>query len=494
MKVKKKQGGIFRKKKYAYAIEIKERSVPEIGIIVKLWHISRHQGSPVVTLLQQTIMPALTEEGVKELVSVYEEKYHISQEDVGLFLPRASYVIRFLDLPCVKEKDLRAMVGLQVGHMLPYDASEVIFDFLVYDTPKEGCVRVALFIITKQVLEKFSLPLKTLHILPTFVLPSTQLISNFFLAGVHNPDAGGFNIFIDIDDSVVEMVVLRKTEILLTRSFSLSANNTEKFVKEVRFTLEKEFQNILKMDAVNAVLMSDHPIAAELESNIRQLYPAAQVGIVDAEALHVCVNGTNLSDGRTVNSSTSVGYVLSKDAETVNLLPTAVAEMRGKQLFLQKYKWTCILTIIALIVAGAYFVVDYSMKSQALDAVRQKQERISSEVTKVREVMRGLHVVETVALRKRVPLQALHAMYEVIPSGMYLTFFEYSVHDGLKVRGMASQFSDVSDLVIALQAVPMFDAVEMKFAKKRLEGAEEFTDFQIDCRVKDDMRYGQKNI
>jgi len=140
-----------------------------------------------------------------------------------------------------------------------------------------------------------------------------------------------------------------------------------------------------------------------------------------------------------------------------------------------------ILLIVLFGLIGVYFISDYTLKSRFKNEIVAEEKAISAEIKEATKVLAGMDIVIEVSEKKSLPLDVVNELYMVIPSGIFLTFFDYDVDEGVKIRGMAKQLSDVSDLVLKFQRSLYFDEVQMRFAKKRIENNQEYTDFQIDC-------------
>lgn len=78
----------------------------------------------------------------------------ISKEDVVISVPSQNSFARFVDLPPVDEKKIPQVVKLEAGMQIPFDMSEVQWDWQVMNEPGAGQARVGIFAIKNDIVTK----------------------------------------------------------------------------------------------------------------------------------------------------------------------------------------------------------------------------------------------------------------------------------------------------------------------------------------------------
>ncbi|MBN1492562.1 MAG: PilN domain-containing protein [Candidatus Omnitrophica bacterium] len=466
--------------KQYFAIEINENAPLKNEASIKLWRVSERP-TRRVELLKYKFFARFYDLVFKEFLKEAEEEFGLSTKTCGLVLPRSSFIMRLMDMPYGRRSEMRKMVSLQVGHMLPYDFEDIIFDFYVADKKGKGQATVALFVITKQVMTKFTAPMRDLGIKPAFVSPSTPLIATTYLSLIDDP-AADVHILVDVDAEVAELVVLKGNNIVLTRNMNFVPGHTDEFVNQILVSLEKEELGIAGCK-VQYILFNQHKIFDAVSAQFRAKFPNSVVQIINYNSalnkMKIVKRASGLSDD--ISLTLGVGLVLGKLVESVDLLPDEIRREKVQELTFRTLCVTALLLIVLCILLIAYFVSDYTLKTRFKDQITAAEDAIAAKIREANEVVDGIMVLNEVQIKKSLPLDVVNELYEIVPAGIFLTFLDYDVEDGVKVRGMAKQLSEVSDLVLQFQRSPYFHEVQMKFAKKRIENGEEFVDFQIDC-------------
>jgi len=79
---------------------------------------------------------------------------NVSKDDVIISVPSQTSFARFVNLPPVEEKKIPQVVRLEAGMQIPFDISEVQWDWQLMNEPGEGQVRVGIFAIKNDVVTK----------------------------------------------------------------------------------------------------------------------------------------------------------------------------------------------------------------------------------------------------------------------------------------------------------------------------------------------------
>jgi hypothetical protein len=463
-----------------FAIEINENAPLKEEASIKLWRVTERP-SKKIELLKYKFLGRFYDLVFREFLKEAEEEYRLSAHNCGLVLPRSSFIMRIMDMPAARHSEMRKMVSLQIGHMLPYDFDDIIFDFSTSESKAKGPVSVALFVITKQVIGNFIAPVKEMGISLSFICPSTPLIKNTYNALIDDL-ADDVHIFVDVDAGIAEVVVLKGDRIMLTRNMIFVPERAADFVNQIVSAIEKEGLSLANI-RVQHVLFNQRSAFEILMQHFRARFPHALIQTINynsaLQRIKIIKKPSKIPDE--ISLSLGIGLVLGRISESVDLLPE---DMRREKMRQHTFRALCFTMFFMIILSGllaAYFVVDYSLKNGFRGQIKVEEKAIELEIREANKVLAGVFVINEVESKKSLPIKVMSELYRIVPSNVFLTFLDYDVEDGLKIRGMAKQLSDVSDLTLEFQRSPYFGEVELKFAKKRVENGEEFTDFQIDC-------------
>ncbi|MFA5783714.1 MAG: type IV pilus assembly protein PilM, partial [Phycisphaerae bacterium] len=93
-----------------------------------------------------------------ELIALGLRKFlrenNVGKEDVIVSVPSQTSFARFVNLPPVEEKKIPQVVRLEAGMQIPFDMSEVQWDWQLMSRAEEGQVRIGIFAIKNEVVTK----------------------------------------------------------------------------------------------------------------------------------------------------------------------------------------------------------------------------------------------------------------------------------------------------------------------------------------------------
>ena len=476
-----------RTTKYIFALEVQENMPLRQDISLKLWRFNA--GQRKVELCAQDTVRAFRDTSARMVLGHYESDYGLAAAEVGLILPRSSCVVRFLELPKTSRREMRSMIQLQLGHMLPYDASDITFDFVVFEREGKAQVRVAVFIVTKEVMEQHLSFFEPLGHPPAFIYPATMLLMAAYRDCCFSTGQG--TVVIDVDHTAAEIVAADASGLVMTQNFSYAGDREHEFIDRAVFSLKKAHA-AGNLSGIKTVCMNKDSLKPLFEEKLRDFFPGATFVAVQPAQLSAAVTVTDATESYAAAKSLAngIGLVCGDRHQTINLLPKALKHEREKGETHVLLKQVVVLAAVLAFVWIGIFAGDAVRKNRYLQELNAEVARIRNDAREAQMFEQGKQILAETREEKKWPLYIMSEVYAVVPSSVYLTLFEYSIQDGIKIRGMAKQFSDVSSLVLALQQSPAFEQVEMRFAKKRVEQNEEFTDFQINGMLAESLYEG----
>ncbi len=425
--------------KQYFAIEINENAPLKEEASIKLWRVTERP-SKKIELLKYKFLGRFYDLVFKEFLKEAEEEYRLSTCACGLILPRSSFIMRIMDMPSARRAEMRKMISLQIGHMLPYDFDDVIFDFSTAESKTKGSAPVALFVITKQVIGKLIAPIKEVGISLSFVCPSTPLVKNTYRSLI-GETADDVHLFIDVDALIAEVVVLKGDSIILTRNMAFVDERAADFVSQIVFAMEKEGLPLADI-RVQHVLFNQRSVFELLSPYFRDRFPQAVVQTINynsaLQRIKIVKKPTKIPDE--ISLTLGIGLVLGRMAECVDLLPE---EIRCEKLRQRTFRALYIAMTLILIFCGllvSYFIVDYSLKRGFKDKLMAEEAAIEAEVREANKVLAGVTVINEAESKKCLPIKVMNELYKLVPSDVFLTYLDYDVEDGLKIRGWQSNF------------------------------------------------------
>ncbi|NQT93314.1 MAG: pilus assembly protein PilM, partial [Lentisphaerae bacterium] len=160
-------------------------------------------------------------------------------------LPRQMVNIRMLELPSTDPVEVADMVDLQIGKQTPYSKDEIVSDYRILGSQREGYSRVMLAIVQRNVLRHRFRLLEEAGLDVGRMTVSSEGVLSWCNAAVAAPEEGGCAV-LDVDSFYSDFAVIVDGRLAFTRSILLGANQLladyerwkPKILEEVRRSLD----------------------------------------------------------------------------------------------------------------------------------------------------------------------------------------------------------------------------------------------------------------
>lgn len=313
-------------------------------------------------------------------------------------LPRQVVNIRMLELPSTDSNEIADMVDLQVGKQTPYSRDEIVSDYKILGSDKEGYCRVMLVIVQKSVLrQRFSM-LEDARIEVQRMTVSSEGLLNWCRQAVDGTEKA--TAVLDIDSFYSDFVVVAKRSLVFTRSILVGANQLnedyeswkEKLVKEVKQSLEMCQSESHGRNPVSLVVSGAGPNFAGLSEYLGGYLKLQSVVIDSAGSVGKMPSKPSLKDAeyRTVSITPLIGTALAPENLEFNLVPDFITVRKG---LIEKAKMLTafgILVMTFLVFSSLYGMLNLTCKRDTLKVIEKEiktREPVIQEVRKMLEVI-----------------------------------------------------------------------------------------------------------
>lgn len=408
---------------------------------------------------------------------------------VVVCLPRQLVNVRLFDLPSGDPQEIADMVDLQIARQTPYSRDEIVFDYRLFRSDKEGYTRVMLVIAQTGVVRAKFRFLEDSRISVGLVTATTDGWLAALQAGTlaMPQSATGAVAFLDCDSSSGDLVILDKGIPLFSRSMSFGhsqltsdeGGSLDRCVQEMGRALET-FRNETPGGVVSLLALSGS--AGRVPAVVDALKAGLKMDVAGVEGLEKRIDNPMLpAEGKGVSLAGVLGAASQAAELQINLMPDSV---RMRKDVLSKARVMTVTGILLLAVIGSLTLFILSRQQRQEAYLAELNRMIKTTTPKAEEIDAMRRKVAIVGERmgsKMVPVKALVELCGLINESAALTAVEIADGARLVCRGYTegTTVADTVRLVNAMEASPLFRNVK----STRTVSGKDRTEFEITCEL-----------
>ena len=414
----------------------------------------------------------------------------LAKESAIICLPRQAVNVRLFDLPSGDPQEIADMVDLQIARQTPYSRDEIVFDYRVFRSEKEGYARVMLMIVQTGVVRQKYRFLEDAGLSVSLVTTTTD----GWLAALQDGKlalsqlSAGATAFLDVDMVSSDLVILNKGVPLFSRSLSVGASQfgagdervREKAVQELSMVLET-FRNEMPSVSVVALALLGSPVgnpafAKLLESTLGlELAPVTGAGFEAYDKVDAGVGGGSLAG--------VIGAAAAPEGLQINLTPDSV-RLRKAVLIKARQLTIMAMLITAIVVLLSLFVMSRINRQEVyLNELNVMIGKTTADADRIEAMRRKVSLVADRVAISMIPAKVLVELFGLAPDTMAFTSIQLSDASQLVCRGTAETVADTVRLVNAMEASPLFENV-----KSTRTAGKDRTEFEIVCDLEKKQR------
>lgn len=374
---------------------------------------------------------------VSETIASVVQEFKLSRLPVIGSLPRQMVNVRILELPSVDAEEIEDMVDLQIGKQTPYSKDEIVSDYRVIGSVRQGYTRVMLAIVQRNVLrERFCL-LEEAGLNVERMSVSTEGVLNWYLAAANRLGGGGTVVVLDVDSFYSDFLVVSEGALCFTRSILVGANHLasgyarwkDKLAQEVQSSLEIFAGEMPELQPEKIVLSGAGQRTAGLADDLAAALGMTVVGANCLEEVKKLPDSPTLTDPQFVPASMTpiVGMGLDPGALEFALIPDSV---RMKNNLARKAKGLTLLAMLlmaAMVASSIVATFKVSVKQRRCDLLNAEilgKEAVVAEVQRMRDVT---HVVRRRQDTVLSPLALLEELRRNLPEDIFFEGLDIDV-------------------------------------------------------------------
>ncbi len=419
------------------------------------------------------------------------EKHRLPKNNVVACLPRQVVNVRLLDLPSTDRDEIADMVELQSARQTPYTKDEIVFDYRVLSTAREGYTKVMLAIVQRNVLRERFLLLEEAGLSPVRMTVTSEGLLNWFNLCAAVPADQGAAI-LDVDSFYSDFAVIAARQLVFTRSMLMGANELiggdpaalQRLVGEVKRSLDMFRSEHGRAEMGKLIVTGAGLHVTALAGALRA---ALDLPVENADVRGNMTRqpkGAVLDDPANLSASLTsiVGMALAPQELSFNLVPETVRFRRNLLERARRMSWLTILVMGFMLSLSTYACVRYGL---AWSALRTRQHGIAATEKQAQAVRWMQGIVKVIRERERNEasvLRQLDVIHAATPRGIYLDQLDLDVSKRqATMEGAGQSIKEIRDFAASLENGPFFKNV--KDGGYQLDPAKGMYKFRMVCAL-----------
>ncbi|MBM4142724.1 MAG: hypothetical protein FJ225_03890 [Lentisphaerae bacterium] len=403
-------------------------------------------------------------------VSAAFDRLGIPRSGVVACLPRQVVNVRMLELPSTDPSEIADMVELQAGKQTPYSRDEIVSDYRIVGSRREGYSRIVLAIVQRSALrQRFSILEEAGLDVDTMSVSSEGLLN--WLRAV--APAEGTRAVLDVDSYFSDLSVVSGGQLLFTRGILVGANQlvddadrwSGKLVDEIRRSLDA-FRGEAPGSPLSGLIVTG--AAAAVDGLGARLGEALGMEVGTMDSLRVAARrpaepALGEGDFRRVSLTALIGMALAPGRLQLNLVPDSVRMRKGLALKARSLATLGILLMSALVAASLLANVRIFMLRERLAGIRREYARTAPAAAEVESMRQMVDLIRERQDKRLAAVAVLNAIHAGVPENVLLD--QVSLERGgpeadsagtAVVEGTAAQRRDISRLIKNLESAAEF--------------------------------------
>ena len=386
-------------------------------------------------------------------------------------LPRQMVNIRILDLPSIEAGEIEDMIDLQVGKQTPYSKDEIVSDYRIIGSGREGYTKIMLVIVQRSVVREHFYILEEAGIEVEKMTVSSEGLLNWYAHTVSSD--GGARVLLDIDSFYTDCMVISDGGVMFTRSILVGANHLLSDYENSREKLSKEVKRSLEIFLGESPGLSvDKLLITGAGPNITGLdnYLSGQLDLpcepIDClSSMEKLPKQPSVRDPayRPVSLTSLVGIALAPSNLKFDLIPDTVRLRKGLMTTAKSLTAFGMLVMTVLVSASAYAIVGVYFKKHRLADLQEQIRTIETAARKVVQMKDIIIAVKHRGDQRFAVINLLATIHPQVPESVKFTAMNIRADDNVvRLTGLSQSRADVSKLVKRLQKTNILKDVKVE--------------------------------
>jgi len=392
----------------------------------------------------------LEEDTIRNILEEIKATIHSDRVKVVFAIPHFHATARYIHLPSHDPKEINNMIDLQIPNILPYPSNEISSGYNIVEKTNDGFSYVNLLLIQKSAVEKYLSIAKSLSLEVYKVYLSIYGFE--WLATLKGPSLEKEKLFVIINPSTIEILVMRDKKICLSRL--IQSNTKDDFNQQLSKSILETISLFLRQSDSGPIrrvfligernIVNDCKLALDksmvIPVNIIDSPQEAEIGV----KFKVC----NLADF----SLNGLGFALKLPDDSLDLIPDEDKALRTRNKKIKnifKFMGVGCLIIVILFIG---FLKNLSNKYSYISELDEKIAAVYGQAQGLEVMAQNLRIFELAKNDQRKVLEFSKSVHNLKPQDVTITEINFSSDQDIQfmITGIALKndavFSYVADL------------------------------------------------
>ncbi|MBN1354624.1 MAG: pilus assembly protein PilM [Candidatus Omnitrophica bacterium] len=422
------------------------------------------------------------------------KKSNYKAEEVILIIPSNLVMTKTLQIPSVKENEIRDILNLQAGRHTPYSREELVLDYVVLGRVQDIYTKILVVMAARDIINSRIAMLESSGLKVSKVLFLPEGISRM-ASELFKPDAGKApKILLNVGTESSDFNIFSATGLMFTRNIPVDQNQ---FLDNKDKALEKLAEELKRsMELYNTEEIAERPdeiyiscnanVWLEIENPIREAFTLEVKRFFINDYISVPDTEKEIFRDKNEQFTALLSSLAVYDKFLMDLMPEDTKEHRR---FEAKAKKFIVIGILAMVIflqicLALLFKIYYTQKY--LDMIDAKFKEEIKKAEHLQLISDRTRVVNDFLSGKNTPLQVIVSLYDILPDDIYLQSIAIDKDKSVFVKGTSESVSRIFEIVTSLEENPLYKGVKTEFTESRKKEGKNIADFGITMVIEED--------
>jgi len=426
----------------------------------------------------------LTDNQISQAVGNFLRENKVRPAPLSVCIPRNFVTVRNLHLPSQVESEIRQMLQLHIGRIVPYKKEEIVFDYSLVGYDEMNYAKLILSIVHNDVLTR---QLNILHAADLFIdriSLSSYAVWEWVMSNQKNEiSASEIYLILDFDANFTDFIVCNRSHLLFTRSITvdtkegLQQGQLAKLIGEVRQSLvifhnEEMNKNPAKIFLCGAGLVDEAQkmFSAEFDMPVVIVPPPYNKQLLISKSRSIPVN---------VSLTSAAELLLEDSGKRISFMLPEIQIRKALNDRTRELMILGMLVIYFFSASLAYFWGKFYNQQLYLNKLAKRNKTINEEMGGLLTKYRKLSLVKTFLYQRNIPLAFLYELEKITPFQVAINYLSVDNSGMVTLRGQGAMLSDVFRYISTLENSKFFKDVATKYTRTKKTQDKEYTEFEL---------------
>ena len=409
-------------------------------------------------------------------------------------IPASAVTSKNIEVPSSDPQEIKSIINLQASRHTPYSREEVLIGYVNLGAGMVGNTKILLVIAHRNVVKDRLAILEKCGLVPDKFLFVPEGVGRLYSKGLNlKKDAAPLGV-IDFTVNFANFLIVSRGCVVFSRSVPMGikfmveqTDGPTKLVEEIGKSLEAYQSEDVDILPESFVLTTDNDVVKNIFPKIHEglnsdLTISPYINLVKANAVKSKLQ-KEFSDDSFLDV---IAPVVSLAKSEVNLMPEELLMKRTVEEQSKEATTAGVAALVIMILLGGIFMSRIYFKDTFLNKnLREQYSAQKDEVQKLQDRMAKTRILREYLQGRMVGLDAIHELYRVTPTDIYLTSIAFEEDGSVTLSGISQSMSQVFSYVKALDDSPLFKNAKTKSTSTKKEGGKDVAVFELALKLND---------